>query len=413
MFRLELQLARRYLTGRGGGFVSIIALFSFVGIILGVATLITVMAVMNGFRKDLIARILGFNGHLTLYAADGGALPGDYSDISTRIEKMKGVSLVFPVIQEQALISHRGRTVGVGLRALAADDLPLRAEIADSVSDEAHAGFVQGGLLLGQRLAERYAIGTGDSITLLDPTGARTALGTLPRQGLFSVAGTFALGFNEYDSGFVLMPLERAQSFLSYEGAVNAIEIFATDVEAAEQLVPILQEELGDGWRILDWRAANTTFLGALRVERNVMFLILSLIILVAAFNVVSGQYMLVNDKTKEIAILRTLGLKRSAVARVFLVCGGLIGTIGVFGGWLLGVLITDNIETLQTWVEKFSGAEVFASEVYFLSQLPAERDAKEVALIVGAALVISLLAPLWPALRAARLDPVEVLRNE
>ena len=413
MFRLELQLARRYLTGRGGGFVSVIALFSFVGIILGVATLITVMAVMNGFRKDLISRILGFNGHLTLYATDGGALPGDYQDIAGRLKAMEGVDLVFPVIQEQALVAHRGRTFGVGLRALAAEDLPNRAEIADSITAEAQAGFAQGGVLLGKRLAERYGIGAGDSVTILDPTGNRTALGTLPRQGLFPVAGTFALGFNEYDSGFVLMPLERAQSFLPYAGAVNAIEIFATDVETAEKLVPVLRSELGDGWRILDWRAANTAFLGALRVERNVMFLILSLIILVAAFNVVSGQYMLANDKTKEIAILRTLGLKRAAVARVFLVCGGLIGVIGVFGGWLLGVLITDNIETLQGWVEKFSGAEVFASEVYFLSQLPAERDPREVALIVGAALVISLLAPLWPALRASRLDPVEVLRNE
>ncbi|MGR4000714.1 MAG: lipoprotein-releasing ABC transporter permease subunit [Alphaproteobacteria bacterium] len=408
---LEPYLARRYLTARGGGFISVIAVFSFLGILLGVATLIVVMAVMNGFRNDLISRILGFNGHVTAFPQ--GGLVEYTPDLQSQLSEAVGVNLFFPMIQESLLASHSGRVFGIGVRAFRPEDLVRRSEIVSSLNEDELTRFSSGGVLLGERLAERYNLEPGDRITLLNPDGNQTVLGTLPRQGAFDVAGTFSLGFNDYDSNFIIMPLSVAQRFLRMTGQINAIEIFASDVENSDQLSEDLKSKLSGQWRLVDWQEANSTFLSALTVERNVMFLILSLIILVAAFNIVSGQYMLVKDKSREIAILRTIGMSRSQTQRIFIISGGLIGITGVLGGWGLGILITDNIRLIQSWIENLSGTEVFSSEIYYLTRLPAERDPVEVAVVVILATLISLLAPIWPARRASGLNPVDILRND
>ncbi|MDA7981117.1 MAG: lipoprotein-releasing ABC transporter permease subunit [Alphaproteobacteria bacterium] len=408
---IEPYLARRYLTARGGGFISVIAIFSFLGILLGVATLIVVMAVMNGFRNDLISRILGFNGHITAFPRDGYI---EYTpELGARLRETLGTDLFFPMVQESLLGSHSGRVFGVGVRALRPEDIARRDELSGSIDGDELARFGNGGILLGERLAERYGLSAGSMITLLNPDGNQTVLGTLPRQGSFEVAGTFSLGFNDYDSNFIIMPLETAQRFFRAQGQINAIEVFGGDPGDTARLGEALRAALSDDWRFVDWQEANSTFLSALTVERNVMFLILSLIILVAAFNIVSGQYMLVNDKAREIAILRTMGMSRGQAQRVFIISGGLIGVTGVFGGWGLGVLITDNIRVIQGWIEALSGAEVFSPEVYYLTRLPAERDTLEVLFVVVLALLVSILAPVWPARRAAGLDPVEILRND
>ena len=409
----ERLVAMRYLRARRQeGFVSVVAAFSLLGIALGVGTLIVVMAVMNGFRQELMGRILGVNGHVTVYA-NSQSIP-DYDAASERLRGLPGVVMVTPQIQAQAMVTSEGNAVGAIVRGMASDDLKERSLISDRLVRGSFERF-QGEdvVLIGSRMARRLGRTVDDTITLLTPRGNVTAIGVVPRMKTYRIVGLFEVGMFEYDSTFIYMPLEAAQLFFKLPESVNAIEVF---VEDPDQVTPLRGEILrvaGPDVRSVDWQQANSSFFNAIQVERNVMFLILSLIILVAAFNILSGQYMLVKGKGRDIAILRTMGATRGMVLRIFFLSGASIGILGTGLGFLLGLAFAENIETIRQGLQSLTGTEVFSAEIYFLSRLPAEVDAVEVVQVVLMALFWSFLAPLFPAWRAARVDPVEALRYE
>lgn len=414
---LERMIALRYLRARRReGFVSVIAGFSLAGITLGVATLIIVMAVMNGFRQDLIDRILGFNGHMVVRATDRAF--SDSAPLAAAIRTVPGVATVTPLVEGQVMLSARGMSSGVMVRGVAAADLVDSPLIADSLVDGSVDSFGTGqGVMVGLRMAERYNLSLGDEITLIAPRGHVTAFGTAPRVRSYPVTAIFSVGMSEYDSAFVYMPLDLAQTYFRYPDQVTAMEIMLTDPEkvrdltfpvraAVEQVVPF-------GARLYTWQETNSQFFNALAVERNVMFLILTLIILVAAFNIVSGLIMMVKDKGRNIAILRTMGATRGAILRIFFITGASVGVLGTLGGLALGVLFCENIEAVRRALEAITGAELFPAEIYFLSTLPAKMDWNETLSVVLMALGLSFAATLYPAWRAAVTDPVEALRYE
>ena len=411
----ERAVAGRYLRARRGErFVSVIAIFSLVGIALGVATLIIVMSVMGGFKVDLLSRILGFNGHLGVYGM-GGQL-SNFDELAGRIRDIPDVVSVVPVVDGQALLSGpQGQATGGFVRGIRPADLkPLHA-----VSDHILAGSLDDfrgddAIAVGAGLARRFALNVGSELTVVSPQGAATAFGTVPRVRAYRVAAIFQVGENEYDSAYVFLPLDAAQIYFQRPHAATQLEVMVSDPERVTAVHRAILEALrGEQVQIIDWQQSNNSFFAAVKVEQNVMFLILTLIILVAAFNVISSLIMMVKDKTRDIAVLRTLGAGRGAVMRIFLMCGASVGVTGTLLGLVLGVLFCWNIETIQHWVETFTGASVFNPEVYYLTHLPARLDWHEVAQVVTMALVLSLLATLYPSWRAARTDPVEALRHE
>ena len=411
----ERAVAGRYLRARRGErFVSVIAIFSLVGIALGVATLIIVMSVMGGFKVDLLSRILGFNGHLGVYGM-GGQL-SNFDELAGRIRDIPDVVSVIPVVDGQVLLSGpQGQATGGFVRGIRPADLkPLH-----TVSDHILAGSLDDfrgddAIAVGAGLARRFALNVGSELTVVSPQGAATAFGTVPRVRAYRVAAIFQVGENEYDSAYVFLPLDAAQIYFQRPHAATQLEVMVSDPERVTAVHRAILEALrGEQVQIIDWQQSNNSFFAAVKVEQNVMFLILTLIILVAAFNVISSLIMMVKDKTRDIAVLRTLGAGRGAVMRIFLMCGASVGVTGTLLGLVLGVLFCWNIETIQHWVETFTGASVFNPEVYYLTHLPARLDWHEVAQVVTMALVLSLLATLYPSWRAARTDPVEALRHE
>ncbi len=407
----EFMLAGRYLRARKAeGFVSVIAGFSFLGIMLGVATLIIVMSVMNGFRHELITRILGLNGHMSVYTN----MPlQDYNELTLRISDVEGVQSVAPIIESQVLISVNNSASGALVRGMRAEDFAKKPIISTSIKSGDLSDFTDGGVAIGTKMAQKFGLVVGDPITLLAPKGKAGPFGTIPRSRTFTVAMIFDVGMFEYDSGFVFMPLDSAQVFFQMPQGVSSLEIMTENpshiADVRRRVSAVVAGEAG----VYDWRDMNGSFFTALQVERNVMFLILTMIIIVAAFNIISSMIMLVKDKGRDIAIMRTMGATRGSMMRIFMMTGASIGIIGTTFGALAGTLFALNIESIRQWIQSLSGTDLFSEEIYFLSKLPAIVEWDEVIVIVGMAFVLSILATVYPAWRAARLDPVEALRYE
>ena len=411
----ERAVAGRYLRARRGErFVSVIAIFSLVGIALGVATLIIVMSVMGGFKVDLLSRILGFNGDLGVYGPAGQL--AHYDDVAERIRKIPDVVSASPVVDGQVLLSGgQGQSSGGFVRGIRQDDLKSLHAVSDHILAGSLDNFQgEDAIAVGVGLARRFALNVGSQLTLISPQGAATAFGTVPRIRAYNVVAIFQVGENEYDSAYVFLPLAAAQTYFQKPDAVTQIEVGLKDHNDVYSVHRTMAASLrADNVQIIDWTQSNNSFFAAVQVEQNVMFLILTLIILVAAFNVISSLIMMVKDKTRDIAVLRTLGAGRSAVMRIFLMCGASVGFTGTLIGFIIGVVFCWKIDTIQHWVEAITGTSVFNPEVYYLTHLPARLDWHEVAQVVLMALVLSLLATLYPSWRAARTDPVEALRHE
>jgi lipoprotein-releasing system permease protein len=409
----EWLISLRYLRARRKeGFISVIAGFSFLGIMLGVATLIIVMAVMNGFRKELLDKILGLNGHLLVQPLESPLT--DWKEVADRINTVKGIRLAAPIVEGQALATSPFGATGVLIRGIRSDDLTNITSIAKNIKQGTLEGFDEGqGLAIGRRLADQLSVRAGDNITIVAARGAVTPMGTLPRTKSYRVAAVFEIGMTEYDSAFVFMPIAEAQAYFNRPNDVTAIEVYTTDPDRIDEFRKSVTEAAGRPIFMVDWRQRNATFFNALQVERNVMFLILTLIVLVAALNIISGLIMLVKDKGGDIAILRTMGASQGAIMRIFLITGASIGVVGTAIGFLVGTVICMNIEQIRRFISWLTNTELFSPELYFLSRLPAEMDAGETFAVVLMALTLSLLATLYPSWRAARLDPVEALRYE
>ncbi|HEX4535172.1 MAG TPA: lipoprotein-releasing ABC transporter permease subunit, partial [Rhizomicrobium sp.] len=393
-------------------FVSVISGISLAGIALGVATLIIVMAVMNGFRHELLSRILGINGHMVVQGLSG-SLP-DYDAAAKRIRAVPGVTQADPIVDGQVMATSAGMNSGVLVRGISRVDLAALTMVSRSLPQGALDRF-QGGdsVIIGSRLATKLGLVPGMRITLIAPRGNVTPFGTTPRVKSYTVAGTFSIGMSEYDQTFIFMPLKEAQLYFNMGNTVSGIEVMVDDPDKAVPMVTPVGQAAGPYARVLTWQDMNSSLFGAVEVEKNVMFLILSLIILVAALNIISGLIMLVKDKAGDIAILRTMGATRGAVMRIFFIAGASIGIVGTLIGFIIGVVFCANIENIRQFLSSLTGTNLFNPEIYFLSQMPAEMDTGEVIAVVIMALTLSFLATLYPSWRAARLDPVEALRYE
>ena len=414
--RFERAVAGRYLRARKGErFVSVIAIFSLIGIALGVATLIIVMSVMNGFRQDLLTRILGLNGDLGVFGA-GGTQITQYEPMAKTIRALPGVVSAAPVLQSEVLLTgaQSGATGGV-VRGITRADLEAQTAVsAHMMSGSISAMQGDDAVVVGWDLARRLGLTVGSDITFVSPQGNATAIGTIPRISSYKVVGIFNVGMQEYDSTFVFMPLAAAQAFFNAPGRATQIEVSVKHHDQVGQVNRAIRKVLyGKPIQVIDWKQSNDSFFAAVTVERNVMFLILTLIIIVAAFNVISSMIMMVKDKTRDIAVLRTLGATRGAIMRIFLMAGASIGVTGTAIGFALGVVFCANIERIRVFMEHVTGTTLFDPTVYFLEQLPAVLDWGEVTTVIVMSLVLSLLATLYPSWRAARTDPVEALRHE
>ena len=410
----ERAVASRYLYAqRGERFVSIIAIFSLIGIALGVATLIIVMAVMNGFRSDLLSRILGLNGDMMIYGA--GRTISDYEAIAKKVRVVPGVVSVTPMIEGQVLVSANGYSTGGIVHGLTPQGLRDLTAVSSSIVDGSLDSFGRdNSIVVGVTLAEHAGLSVGSRVTLISPDGAATAFGTVPRVRAYRIVAIFDAGVNDYNSSVVFIPMHAAQIYFQMPKQVTQLSIMTTSAENVQAVTQAVIQTLDmPGLRVMDWTKANNALFGAVQVEQNVMFLILTLIILVAAFNIISSLIMMVKDKRGDIAVLRTLGASRGAILRIFLMCGATVGVTGTLAGTLLGIVFCLNIERIRQFLQKLTGTNLFNPEVYYLEHLPAKLVWGQVFEIIIMALLLSFLATLYPAWRAARTDPVEVLRHE
>ncbi len=410
----ERMVAMRYLRARRrDGFISIIAWFSLLGIALGVATLIIVMSVMNGFRAELLGRILGINGHIGVYSPQPGGL-ADFDALAATVAKLPGVVSVVPIVEGQVMAtSSRGGASGAMVRGIRPGDLTARPLLSRGIQGDVATFTGDNAVIVGDRLAEKLGLRIGDSITLISPKGNVTAFGTVPRLRAYRIVGTFNVGMYEYDSSFVFMPLDAAQVYFSLPGRATDLEVMIADPDRVDAVGGEIRDATKGTVGVYDWQRANGSLFNAVIVERNVMFLILTLIILVAAFNIISSLIMLVKDKGADIAILRTMGATRGMIMRIFFLSGASVGTVGTLAGVALGLIFAHNIESIRQFLQSLTGTQLFSAEIYFLSQLPAKVEAGDVITVVIMALTLSFAATVYPSWRAARLDPVEALRYE
>lgn len=413
----ERMVAIRYLRARREeGLISIIALFSLVGIALGVATLIVVLAVMNGVRGELIKSIIGLEGHVTVYADSRGI--EHYGDLSKNIAAIPGVKAAMPKVEGQIMASYKGTATGAMVAAYHNEDLKQKELLRTRIVAGDMGAFERGeGIVIGRRMAEKMGLHLGDDITLISPEGRATVAGLVPRVKAYKVVAMFSIGMFAYDNGLILLPFEEAQVYFKLRDnggdAASLIEVLGNDPDNAHEIARHIADTLGSKYRVYDWKSTNSGIFQAVIVQRNVMFLILMLIIIVASFNIISSLIMLVREKGRDIAILRTMGASSNSVMRIFIACGSFVGIMGTFAGLGLGLLIAYNTENIQLWLEGLMGHRLFADELYFLSHLPSKVDNFEVAMVVLMALSLSFLATIYPAQRAAKLDPAEALRYE
>ncbi|GBR48053.1 lipoprotein-releasing ABC transporter permease subunit [Neokomagataea thailandica] len=412
--RFERMVAGRYLRARKGErFASIIAIFSLIGIALGVATLIIVMSVMNGFKSDLMGRILGLHGDLTVFGY--GRSIDDYPNDVAAIRQVPGVRSAIAMTQGTVLVEAGRYSTGAQLQGIAQDDLRNWKALSSGVIAGSLDRFVgDDAVAIGITLAERAGLTVGSPLTLLSADGQATPFGTMPRAKVYHVAVVFDANWNDYNANVVLAPIGAAQKFQMLGNAASLIQVSTDDPTHVQPIRQAIAARLDDPrLRVLDWTQSANGFLDAVTVEQNVMFLILTLIILVAAFNVISSLIMMVKDKTRDIAVLRTLGASRGAIMRIFLMCGAFVGVAGTFAGSVLGIAFALNIERIRQALQSLTGTNLFNPEVYFLERLPAKLVWSQVIEVIVMSLVLSLLATIYPAWRAAKTDPIEALRHE
>lgn len=395
------------------GFLKVINLFSFLGIALGVATLIVVMSVMNGFRHELVEKTLEFNSHVTIYPT---TVPfTDASETLGHFKNMRGVKNVIPLRQGEGMASFNGRSYGVLLRAMPWESLVNRTSLVNKNLMGSFQSFdgAQNKIGIGRKLAEKLRVRVGQTMTVTVSNGALTAFGRMPRLDYFEVAFIYESGVLEYDAGVVFLPYKCADKYLDRKGQIDAVEFFLNDPYLASSMLGVIAEKLQKPFRAVTWAEANKRFFEVVEIERNVMFLILSLIILIASFNIISGLVILVRDKTSSIAILKSMGVSTKSILWIFSMVGTLIGVLGTTTGVVLGFLVAFNLEPIRQTFQRLTGTRLFDQEFYFLAELPVRIDGLQIVCIVGMSLIFSYLASLYPAWRAAKLLPVEGLHHE
>lgn len=409
---IEKFIALRYMkSGKGSGFTRVVTWFSFIGIALGVATLIIVTSVMNGFREELLDKIVGMKGHIVISNIEHKGI-SKYDDLSEKIKQIDNrINRIIPQIEQQVVLISNGDARGVLIQGLSQESLKTKTLISNNIKAGNVSDFSNQNIFIGRRLADSLGVKLTDSIKLLIPDGLITPFGKLPKEEMFTVSGIFEVGMNEYDKNIVLMPLQTAQTFFDLNKKVSQIELFIDNVDDSKNISKKLSQKIGDEFRVLDWQHSDASIFHAVVVEKNVMTLILSIIILVAVFNIISGLTMLTKSKTKDIAILRTMGLTKRSILKIFFIIGSSIGILGTTTGISLGLFVSLNIDKIKQFLEKFSGSELFSEEIYFLSQIPSKTDWTEVIYIAIFAIVLCFVATIYPAKQASKLDPVEALR--
>lgn len=414
--RLERKIAFRYLAVKKRGFGSVVSWVSLIGITLGVATLIVVMSVMGGFHDTLLSRIVGMNGHVVVYHQDGAI--ADYDFLIDKMKQNKVVTAnatgIVPIAEGQVMATANGNNTGAMIRGIKMSDLKAKTATGTKIYGKSLDEIIDGELVAGASLTRALRVGMGDKISLVSANGATpTPFGSMPRIMAYPVMSSFFMGMYEYDSGYIFMPLETAQKYLNIGNSVTHIDLFLKNPEETEEVRDALSNLLPSGFVVRDWRDLNRGFVGALQVESNVMFLILMLIIIVAAFNIVSSLFMLVKDKSKDIAVLRTFGVSRHSMMKIFILSGTTIGVMGALFGTTLGVVVAIYIEPIRQFVQWATGRDLFPAELYYLSELPSKLVPSTVIGIAVLAIALAFLATIYPAWKAANTDPVEVLRNE
>lgn len=409
MTSISTFISKRYLKSNKG-FLSLITKFSFIGILLGVATLIVVMAVMNGFRHELLTRIIGVRGHVILHS---GSLPiKNYKNIVNYLNKEKNIKNAFPIIEKQAVATYKSNARGIGVQAMNVEDFLKRPLLKESLLYGDIENFHGKSIIIGKLMAQQMGVRVGENISLISPKGRFTPFGTVPKQETFKVVSLFELGMHEYDKSLVFMPLESAKKFFGFmDNEIGEIEIFANNIEDSQDITEEIRKKYID-YFVLDWKHSNSSYFQAVQMERNLMFIILTLLIVIAAFNIISGLVMLVSEKTKDIGILKTMGASRWTIMKIFIINGANIGVKGTLAGTLVGLTLALNIENIRKLVEKLTSQKVFNSEIYYLIQLPSRIETSEVISIISMSLFLSLLATIYPSWKASNMNPVDALSH-